>query len=520
MATSDSIHSSGGKGRHIGLFFDELPREDPLAHQGALWWKMATSRLIGAGLWVVANGGIHPDRATIIDIPLDDFPELPAEHPHFEKRKMERTKIFVDNERNQAKRLGIQLGAWDVIYSAALECTAAKAPMLHEELQARCPLYEEDGVEFQSPLSAHFDGPLAARCLKHVCIGSSRTDSDKDFYRDALALQRANPLPDGCAASDYDLRALAFVTKINPHLSQQYSAPDVGAYLIKLMPAMLRAEGRRLKREMEGGGSIADAMRVAAACRALVLEEQRKPAPAKALAVLDARLFDHEPALFTSVTGLEFRIGSTGLQETAAAATDASQRPGGNWASTKFCPKCPHRSGCYSDPSNDKPWAPVVWQDAARKRAIMETRDRWAADPAFPGPGNRPVAVKPPSRESIAKAKERKANWEKKKAEKEKEGTPGGLMAPAGGLDSVEEWYSGLQEINPGAVSISSLDSTVAVPGPDTDGVSLPGAEDDGVWWRLTRRYDSVADWQLTTPTVIMTTPTVITAMTITGARR
>ena len=187
----DSPALSRSSGRAAQLIFDDLPGENPLAHQGAIWWKMAVSRMIGAGVYVVAQGGVHPNCATIVDIPLDEFPELPVEHKDYERRRGERIKINMQNTANQAKRLKIQLEAWDLIYSAADECTAKNAPMLNETLRERCLLTSAhdssentDDSAFGVPVlafSGHFDGPLAARALHHVCSGTARTDHDKDF---------------------------------------------------------------------------------------------------------------------------------------------------------------------------------------------------------------------------------------------------------------------------------------------------------------------------------------------------
>ena len=87
--------------------------------------------------------------------------------------------------------------------------------------------------------AGHYDGPRAFKLLAFINTKAERTKADKDFYRAAEAAQRAHKLPDGCAPEEFAKRALAFITKINPNLAQQYDAEDAADYVINLMPAGL-----------------------------------------------------------------------------------------------------------------------------------------------------------------------------------------------------------------------------------------------------------------------------------------
>jgi hypothetical protein len=69
---------------------------------------------------------------------------------------------------------------------------------------------------------------------------SQRSESDKDFYRKAEAIQRASTLPDGCGRTDYAKKALAFLTHIHPNLPAPMADDDTTLYLINLMPKGLR----------------------------------------------------------------------------------------------------------------------------------------------------------------------------------------------------------------------------------------------------------------------------------------
>ena len=125
--------------------------------------------------------------------------------------------------------------------------TERTAPVLSRELKDSCNLAVTAGVA-----GGYFDGPLAYKIVcKRTARDGKRTESDKDFYRLAERLQREKHLPDGCMATEYHKKALAFVTHIRPYLAQAYDDEDTSQYLIALMPKALRGEGRRIKDKLE-----------------------------------------------------------------------------------------------------------------------------------------------------------------------------------------------------------------------------------------------------------------------------
>ena len=76
-ATGTTIDLKHEKSTANGLVLPEFPGEDPRQHLGTQWKEEADSRLAGAGLLTVANGGAPVEVAQIIDYPLDSIPELP-----------------------------------------------------------------------------------------------------------------------------------------------------------------------------------------------------------------------------------------------------------------------------------------------------------------------------------------------------------------------------------------------------------------------------------------------------------
>ena len=63
-----------------------FPGERVLAHEGRNWRIAAIVKLAPHELVVVAETGVPPAANEIIDVDLDDFPELSNDHPHFERR--------------------------------------------------------------------------------------------------------------------------------------------------------------------------------------------------------------------------------------------------------------------------------------------------------------------------------------------------------------------------------------------------------------------------------------------------
>ena len=82
-----------------------FPGERVLAHEGRNWRIAAITRLAPHELVVVAETGIPPAANEIIDIDLDEFPELDPSHPHYERRKDIRTR-YLGERINKTSRGG------------------------------------------------------------------------------------------------------------------------------------------------------------------------------------------------------------------------------------------------------------------------------------------------------------------------------------------------------------------------------------------------------------------------------
>ena len=83
--------------------------------------------------------------------------------------------------------------------------------MLFETMRTRCDL------SFLGPdYIGYHDGPRACRRLTLLGMNAPRDAVDKSFYRTATSLIQAHPLQDGSSADEFGMRALRFVTRVNP----------------------------------------------------------------------------------------------------------------------------------------------------------------------------------------------------------------------------------------------------------------------------------------------------------------
>ncbi len=69
------------------------------------------------------------------------------------------------------------------------ESTEETAPVLSRELKEQCDLSITRNLA-----GGYFDGPRAWRIVLHRLKHGQRTETDKDFYRNAERLQRSSPL--------------------------------------------------------------------------------------------------------------------------------------------------------------------------------------------------------------------------------------------------------------------------------------------------------------------------------------
>ena len=113
----------------------------------------------------------------IVDIPLDDLPELPADHRDAGRRMEKRIQVIAQNRANAMKRQIATFEAWTQLYGALKASTVVKAPVLSRTMADRCDLAKTSGIR-----GGYFDGPLAWRLATTALAKAVRKDADKAYY--------------------------------------------------------------------------------------------------------------------------------------------------------------------------------------------------------------------------------------------------------------------------------------------------------------------------------------------------
>ena len=214
MAKDDSILKAAS---HEALL-TPFPGEEFIAHVAELWQEQTEARLAKRSLLAAAYGHAPAATRSIVDVDLALLPSLPAAHRDHHRREEARLKAHTQNTANAEKRWQITMETWTEIYTALKESTEITAPVLSKKMKDACDLSKTMGI-----VGGYYDGPLAFRMVLDKMHGSTRTESDKDFYRTCEQAQRSHHLPDHCAASDYHKKALAFLTRLRPYLAQPFT---------------------------------------------------------------------------------------------------------------------------------------------------------------------------------------------------------------------------------------------------------------------------------------------------------
>mmetsp|Transcript_10856 Transcript_10856/g.24987 ORF Transcript_10856/g.24987 Transcript_10856/m.24987 type:complete len:375 (-) Transcript_10856:417-1541(-) len=367
MSTVDNVKTSSSG--HARIELSDFPGEEPLTHEGNSWKMDTITRLSPHELVAVAETGILPALSEIIDIDIDTFPELPADHPQHERRRLERIKILTSNMGNEERRRRVTLRAWTTLFESLRSSCVKKAPLLANELYELCALSSR-GIP-----GGYFDGPRAWAILMGRVDGGAveRQESDKAFYSTAPELQKSNPLPDGCTSTDYTKKAFAYVQYIMPNLAQKYEPADAAEYILKMMPPGLYEAGQRIKFSLKTEGRFTDLKYLIRQCATEVFQKQKGSVPKPTFVAADL-LGGHELQLMSLTTGIDLQCDDAPDAAFAGFSTPAGKK--------SWCPKCPHPGGsCICDPRNNKPPPPSVYEDKSRWRDLMALRGAKGAQP-------------------------------------------------------------------------------------------------------------------------------------------
>ena len=383
----------------------KLSSESPFQHEADAFLEAVDDTLAKMNLLVVAQGGDSPRAEELIKYDLEaDLPMLDAQHRDHDRRVAERAKMQRQIEQNQRKAREFTLDDMTKIATLIFQSLEANAPLLRKSIREATDMWALHGLA-----GGRFDGPLAYKLLRARLkkAAGERTESDKKLYKMADALQLNHRLPDGCSGADYEKKAYAFIHKINPNLAQPYNTVDAANHVIELMPKGLNADGRRIKQEAMAGGYVHDLTRLASKCKEVVESEQKEASTAKPVLVAHemggVTHTDSQIERLSTLTGISLTTSaSRGLGEFGAALGDKE---------IKWCENCPHRDGCFSNPSYDGEISASVW---VNKEAMTKILARRKENSAKHGVQNK--RFKNPSKAKIDAALAKKAERDEQRA--------------------------------------------------------------------------------------------------------
>jgi hypothetical protein len=206
---------------------EDIPAEYPLPHDASVWTQKMEDSL--GPLLAVAKGKWPASALLIMDEPLENYPELPEDHPHYLRRQDHRLRLRHQQKVNEKKRLTLLLEARTAIYKALKKACDKNAPCLAHELSIKCNLKSYQGGMYEG----YFEGKRAYDMVM-TRMTIKATQNDDNLYRTAERTQRDNRLPKGCSAAEFDGKYLSFIRIINPNLPVPYVGEKISLYIIDL----------------------------------------------------------------------------------------------------------------------------------------------------------------------------------------------------------------------------------------------------------------------------------------------
>ena len=379
-----------------------LPADKLLLHQATQFLEDAISFMANEGdLITFAQDHETREMAAIVDPPVP-AKLAPGDRNEYRNEQERRNAEHVI-EKNNAKRLQLWITASNKLFHTIKVC-AKNAPLFQRELITACDLSSDSVPSAVRQPSGTFDGPLAYRMLLKYIFPEERTEADKKYYRIAEDIQRNNPLPAGCAVGEYNKRAMAFLHKIAPYQAAKHSPSDISEYLINMMPKDYRAEGRRIKKELQSEELWLDHMEVIKRCAELVEEEQKTNVKLPALAAMPEGVLQSQYASLAETTAIAMVAGGSGPLIGAAGVE-------GDGTGKRWCSGCPHpRNFCLCDPRfTGKPML-AIYCHREKWQLVCRTREENAKKEGMP----KPLDMQKPGAEELKAFKEKQAEKKKK----------------------------------------------------------------------------------------------------------
>ena len=164
----DAGSSRAERASSTNLVLPDMPSDQPLRHEGALWDKKSVEALRRTDMLSVARGGEPTECMLLEDYDLEDYPMLDAGHRDFERRMETRNKLMRINRTNAKDRYVKKLKTWDVIYVACRENCMRNAPMLYEGIEEKCTLYTSSKFKIFGPEIAYISYILKQKRCRSI----------------------------------------------------------------------------------------------------------------------------------------------------------------------------------------------------------------------------------------------------------------------------------------------------------------------------------------------------------------
>ena len=120
--------------------FPQFPGENFLAHEATQYKEQAEARFAQRQLLAVAQGFDPPSATSIVDVNLDELPELHESHRDHHRRHEARIKIMAQNKSNAEKRFQLVMEDRTKVYTLLKTSTESTAPVLSRELKELCDM--------------------------------------------------------------------------------------------------------------------------------------------------------------------------------------------------------------------------------------------------------------------------------------------------------------------------------------------------------------------------------------------
>ena len=189
------------------------------AHHRFDFMRTVDNLLAEKGLLALAKTGAAPARVeSLIDMDMDEIPELSPGNASYESRRALRAQHKVKNAQNDKQRCRFFCEDATKIYTMLYKCAEVANKTLAAGMLRRCNMATQEEWE-RIPghsLEGYWDGRMAYQLLWNELFACTRSEADKALYLAALEVQEKHHLPDHCLVSMFEEKAYAFQHNIAP----------------------------------------------------------------------------------------------------------------------------------------------------------------------------------------------------------------------------------------------------------------------------------------------------------------